>query len=775
MKSRTQNNNKSIKQVFNTKIKTSIIFILLFLMMNNAHNQIVNILPLPVSVKMNKGVFVLDCRTKIIPTKYTYLTRYLQSQISMLNSLNLNIGDEDDIVKTNLIKLTVDTTLKMGDEEYKLVVSPSSCEIKAKTQNGLFYGIQSFLQLLPVHPVTQCEISCIEISDFPRFKWRGMHLDVSRHFFPKEFIFKYIDLLAMHKMNVFHWHLVDDQGWRIEIKKYPRLTEIGAWREDETGKPWNNFVVTTNDPSKKLYGGYYKQSDIREIVKYAEERQITIVPEIEIPGHCSAMIEAYPELSCSGRPWRNTPGVWEFSDPLCLGNEYTYNFVKDVLSEVIDLFQGKYIHMGGDECKRTTWEHCPRCQAKMKSENMTQVDQLQSYLMKNIEKYLILKGRQLIGWDEIIEGGLAPEATVMSWRGMDGGFEAARQGHNVVMTPSSHCYFDYSQISERDIVTGYTPLEKVYAFDPIPQGLTPDEAKHILGGQGNVWTENINTTKRVEEMILPRMIALSEVLWTNKKQLNYSSFLQRLNNFYAVLEKRNFNFFVPVPKGMLENNLFDKEIQLKLSTAGNVGQIYYTTDGTEPDLKSKIYTKPIIINRNQIIKACTYLPGGHRSEVVSGNFQQVDKFIDGQKTINLKKGIRYTYYEGKINNTDSIYNLKEIRKGVLQKFSFPDSSRDIHFAVEYEGYIHIVQSGIYTFYSLSDDGSVLYIANKKVVDNDGGHAEQERYGQIALRAGYHKIRLIYFQDTGGKSLKVSMKAPDMEKTEIVNEIFHTRI
>ncbi|MFA5418297.1 MAG: family 20 glycosylhydrolase [Bacteroidales bacterium] len=735
--------------------------ILLFLFLSVtflSFSQKVSVIPRPSKIELQKGMFTLSNSTQIIPASGSDLHTYLQSQIQVLTKMNLSVTSNKNI-KTSVIKLTLDASLNTGKEGYEMEITKNRCEIKSKTETGLFYGIQSLLQLLPSKAVTKCEIPCLKISDSPRFGWRGMHLDVSRHFFPKEFILKYIDLIALHKMNVFHWHLVDDQGWRIEIKKYPKLTDIGAWREDDTNKPWSYFVYPTNDSTKKLYGGFYTQSDIREIVKYAAERQITVVPEIEMPGHCASMIAAYPELSCKGKPWRKPENsIWEFSDPVCAGNELTFDFLENVLTEVIDLFPSKYIHIGGDECKKTTWKQCPKCQARMKAENFTDVEQLQSYLIRRIEKFLISKNRQLVGWDEILEGGLAPEATVMSWRGTDGGLKAAQQGHYAVMSPDTYCYFNHHQVAELDKKNGPISLEKVYSYNPINDELTKDEAKFILGGQGNLWSEFTVTGKEVEELVLPRMSALSEVLWTDKKQQDYSDFLLRLSNLYPRLSALNYEFYIPGPMGMKSENLFDKSFTLKFINSGNVGLIYYTDDATEPNSQSKLYKDSIVISKKVVIKAQIVLPSGFVSHTVTGKFEPA-VYSNATEVENLQSGIKYTYYEGLITNVDSMKNMEQKSSGVISKFEFPAATSVFNFALKYDGYIQIHESGIYTFYTYSDDGSVLYIDGRMVINNNGVHGDQERRGQIALNAGFHKISAVYFQSGGGKSLMVSMQTP----------------
>jgi hexosaminidase len=369
----------------------------------------------------------------------------------------------------------------------------------------------------------------VSITDKPRFKWRGLMLDPCRHFWDINFVKKYIDLMALHKMNFFHWHLTEDQGWRIEIKKYPKLTEIAAWR---------------NEDGKK-YGGFYSQEQIREIVEYAKERFITVLPEIEMPGHSVAAIAAYPELSCFDEPVE-IPKTWGvFENVYCAGKENTFKFLENVLTEVFDLFPGEYIHVGGDECPKANWKKCPKCQERIKNENLNNEDELQSYFIKRIEKFVNKNGKRLVGWDEILEGGLAPNATVMSWRGTEGGIAAAKQGHDVVMSPVAHCYLDFPQKEKEKIDIGgcTTTTEKAYEFEPIPGELSDEEAKHILGGQGNLWTEHIPTVERAEEMVYPRASALAEKLWSQKGNTDFDDFKERLNKHLKRLEILDVNYF----------------------------------------------------------------------------------------------------------------------------------------------------------------------------------------------------------------------------------------
>ena len=444
------------------------------------------------------------------------------------------------------------TDLTFGDEAYSLEVQKDRIQIKASKPAGFFYAMQTLRQLLPaeIENSTKQEkvewlVPVISISDSPAFKWRGYLFDVVRHFFPKQDVFKMIDNIALHKFNILHLHLVDDQGWRIEIKKYPRLTEIGAWRVDREDKNWNSRPK--QEPGEKAtYGGFYTQQDIKEIVAYARSRYITVVPEIEMPAHVTSALAAYPQYSCKGGPFTvPSGGVWPITDIYCAGNDSTFLFLEDVLSEVIELFPSKYIHIGGDEATKTEWEKCPKCQNRIKIEGLKNVGELQSYFIKRIEKFINSKHKIALGWDEILEGGLPAEATVMSWRGYKGGIEAANQGHDVVMTPTSECYFDYYQgpkDQEPEAGGGFIPLKKVYKFNPVPPGLSAEAAKHILGGQANLWAEYIPNIKHAEYMTFPRLAAMAEVLWSPKETRNWNDFSNRIELFMKRYDQMGINY-----------------------------------------------------------------------------------------------------------------------------------------------------------------------------------------------------------------------------------------
>lgn len=447
----------------------------------------------------------------------------------------------------NTIILALDPAIK-NKEGYILTTTSKSIRISGQTANGIFYGIQTLRKAIPA-TAQKAEISLPagEIKDEPRFSYRGMHLDVCRHFYPVEFVKRYIDLLALHNMNTFHWHLTEDQGWRIEIKKYPKLTEIGSIRSKTViGKAGSGKYDNTP------YGGFYTQEQAKEIVKYAQERFITVIPEIDLPGHMLAALAAYPELGCTGGPYEVCPDWGIFDDVLCIGNDKTLPFLEDVLAEIIEIFPSKYIHIGGDEAPRTRWKECIKCQARIKNEGLkadkehTAEDRLQTFCMTRIEKYLNGKGRQIIGWEEILKGDVAPNATVMSWRGIQSGIKAAQMGHDVIMVPKEHCYFDYYQAKDTKqeplAIGGFVPVENVYNLNPVPDELTPEQQKHILGAQANLWSEYIPTTQQVEYMVLPRMAALSEALWTQPQSKDYESFLQRLPWLVKLYQRDGVNY-----------------------------------------------------------------------------------------------------------------------------------------------------------------------------------------------------------------------------------------
>jgi hexosaminidase len=574
----------------------------------------VSIIPQPVSLQINDGSFVIDENTNIEFNKKQKelfsVAGFFASSVKEISGKNLSMNKK----RPKNIRLLIEFNPTVGDEGYLLEVTPTSINLKANTKVGILYGLQSLMQTLPaIRTNARLEVPCMTVTDYPRFKWRGMHLDVSRHFFGPEIIKEYIDLMATYKMNVFHWHLVDDQGWRIEIKKYPELTETGAWRVDHTNTVWSSRpqAKVGENPS---YGGYYTQEQIKEIINYAADRNVTIVPEIEMPGHVASAVSSYPEFSCTQKPQLPLTGgnYTNMASNYCAGNDSVFTFLENVLTEVINLFPSQYIHIGGDEVDKGSWKICPHCQARMKTEGLKDENELQSYFIKRIEKFIVSKQRKMIGWDEILEGGLAPEAAVMSWRGEAGGIEAARMKHEVVMTPGSPCYFDHYQAGpegEPLAIGGFNTLKKVYDYEPVPRELSEIDAKYVLGAQGNVWTEYITTPEYLEYMVLPRMPALAEVLWTTKEKKDWDGFNVRLQSHFRSYEQKGLhfcpgNFTVNINPGSQNGKL-----TVALSSEIVNSKIYYTTDGTEPTLQSKPYTEPIEITSTLMLKASTVVNG----------------------------------------------------------------------------------------------------------------------------------------------------------------------
>ena len=642
------------------------LFCLLLLPLSLVAQKTVSIIPRPVSVEVKDGCFVIDEQTNLaFNDKQKELLPAAKFFISMVNQISgrtISMNQK----KAKNITLVIESIAQVGDEGYVLDVTGTSIAIKANTKVGILYGLQSLLQTLPaIRTNATLEVPCMSITDYPRFKWRGMHLDVSRHFFGPEIIMEYIDLMATYKMNVFHWHLVDDQGWRIEIKKYPLLTKTGAWRVDQTSQPWDSRPQAKAGENP-AYGGYYTQDQIAEIIRYAAIRNVTIVPEIEMPGHVASAVSSYPELSCRQKPQLPLTGgnYANMAANYCAGNDSVFTFLENVLSEVISLFPSTYIHIGGDELDKGPWKICPKCQARMKAEGLKDENELQSYFIKRIEKFIVSKHRKMIGWDEILEGGLANEAAVMSWRGEAGGIEAAKMKHNVVMTPGSPCYFDHYQAGpegEPPAIGGFNTLKNVYDYDPVPSELNESEAKYLLGAQGNVWTEYITTPEYLEYMVLPRMPALAEVLWTPKENKNWDNFNLRLQSLFKSYEQKGLHF---CPGNFTVNmKPISKDGRLTVALSSEIlnGVIYYTTDGSEPTLQSNQYSKPIEITSSLMLKASSAVNGRIMgSKAVSQNFI-IHKAI-GRSVIYTNPVSQYYMADGPNSLTDGIRGTDAVGK-----------------------------------------------------------------------------------------------------------------
>ena len=581
--------------------------------------KVIGIIPKPLFQEMNKGVFVLDENIRFISdTELNQVSDYLKLYIEENYQVSFTPQKE-----SKKIVFTSNDSIS-NEEGYELKIGENSILIASKNSKGAFYAVQSLLQLMPIKSNgLAIAIPCLELQDEPQFKYRGMHLDVGRHFFSVDFIKKYIDLMARLKMNTFHWHLTEDQGWRIEIKKYPKLQEIAAFRNETLVGHYNN---QPHQFDGKKYGGFYTQEQIKEVVAYANTRQVTIIPEIEMPGHSQAAIAAYPALGCTGEQ-AEVATKWGVFDEVYCPKESTFKFLEDVIDEVLTLFPGKYIHIGGDEAPKTNWKKCAHCQRLIKEKGLKDEHGLQSYFIARMEKYINSKGKQIIGWDEILEGGLAPNATVMSWRGTSGAIEAAKEGHDVILTPGSHCYFDHYQSEDENeplAIGGFLPLEKVYHFNPIPKELTEEESKYVLGAQGNVWTEYMKTEKQVEYMAFPRAVALSEVVWSSPENKNYSDFINRLEQYQKRLDQLDVNYanHMYSVKGELKNT--EGNVTYQLNATSSSYPIYYATDKSAP---SKLYVNPIPVDSSMTIKAV----------ILDSNAIALGAIF--QQKINLHKGV----------------------------------------------------------------------------------------------------------------------------------------
>lgn len=571
---------------------------------NSISNESIGIIPLPSTYELKPGTFYITGQSSIGIDKsdpeMTALANYFNEEISDATGFSLPVNNSGTII------FQLGEHKELGEEGYQLSISADQLILSAYKHHGIFNGIQSVLQLLPpeiksktVQADATWSINCIEVTDKPQFAWRGLMLDVSRHFFTKQEVKKFIDQMAEYKYNVFHWHLTDDQGWRLEVKSLPRLTAIGAWRAPRVGNWWEREPQLPTDSLS--YGGYYTTEDIREIVEYAQQRYVTIVPEIDIPGHSMAALSAYPEISCTGGPFHVNVGntfYTKIENSLCAGNEQTFEVLDSVFAEVARLFPSPYIHIGGDECYKGFWEKCPKCKIRMQKEHLKNLEELQSYFVKRVAAMVQKRGKQVIGWDEILEGGLAPEAIVMSWRGMKGGIEAAKQGHSVIMTPTDHCYLDFYQGDPTVEPNTYSMLrlQDCYKYQLIPDSV---DASLIMGGQGNLWTESVPHYRQVEYMIWPRALAISETLWTDARLRNWKFFVNRVEQQFERFDRSGVNYARSIYDPIIYPH-WDKERQLKIAMKTEIEglSLFYTFDNTIPDIYSNMYTDTLSIPKN---------------------------------------------------------------------------------------------------------------------------------------------------------------------------------
>ena len=717
------------------------------------YNKGINIIPMPQSIVENGGSFRLNSETSLFvstPESKT-VASFFASKIQSATGFSMSVNDNEP--SKNVISLLIDASLDVNDEGYTLDVTTSAVTVKAKTPQGLFYGMQSFLQLLPaeiesstVVPAMAWTAPCVTIKDEPRFEYRGLMLDPVRHFMSVEDVKRNLDVLALFKINRMHWHLTDDQGWRIEIKKYPKLTEVGAVRMEGEGYE---------------YGGYYTQEQIKEVVAYAAERFITVIPEIEIPGHEMAAIAAYPELSCTGKQMKPRI-IWGVEDiVLCAGKEHTFEFFENVFKEVVELFPSEYVHIGGDECPKTEWKKCPLCQKRIREEGLHAKDghsaeeRLQSYFVQRIEKILAKYGKKIIGWDEILEGGLAPTATVMSWRGESGGIASANMGHDVIMTPNSGgMYIDHYQGDykvEPVAIGGYTLPKRIYDYNPIPDTLEKEGKGHFIKGvQCNIWAEYLYTNEIREYRIYPRILALSEIAWTRLENKDYEDFERRLNNAYVRLDGHGINYHIPQPEqpgGSCNFIAFTDVANVEFTTTRPI-KVVYTTDGSEPTPESAVYESPLEFAETTTLKIRSALPSGKMSptRVITVEKQT---FAPPKEVASKKPGLSMQVTDGMYLESAPLAAVKDWRTSTINSLrdltrvvKTDEGMRNVNqYAAIATGYVHIPEDGVYF---LSSDLEEVWINGKMLISNRGEVKRSSRHdSSVALSKGLHELKAVF--------------------------------
>jgi len=734
-----------------------------------------SIIPAPNSYKATGDSIRLNGQIKVIFEKNKFSAKEQKTANIFEAAINKNVSSKKSAIEVLFITKNPSASLKK--EAYKINITSKKITVTG-SEKGLFYGVQSLLQMLP-NKITNQEVKlpCVTIEDEPRYNYRGLHLDVCRHFFSVDVIKDFIAQMSSYKLNNFHWHLTDDQGWRIEIKKYPKLTEVGSKRAQTlVGNKFERFPYFFDG---NPYGGFYTQEEIKDVVKFAEEHYVNIIPEIEMPGHATAAVTAYPNLSCfPDRQYKVIESWGVFEDIFCAGKEETFAFLEDVLTEVMALFPSTYIHIGGDECPKARWKECPNCQKRIKELGLKNEHELQSYLTTRIEKFLNANGRQILGWDEMLEGGLAPNAAVMSWRGEAGGISAARQKHNVIMNPEQVLYLDYNQgYSPQEPLTigRLTTVEKIYNYNPTPvDSLTVDEQKYIIGVQSNLWSEYLTSPAKLNYMIYPRVFALAEIAWTEPQNKNYNQFiLNQIPHHLEKLEAQKRLYKVPSPFGSNETALIGSKYVLDLKPTIKSGQIFYTIDGYNPDETAELYRKPVTINipkgEFRIIKTVQISPSGRRSSI-SKILVRNPELKSALAIKPTKKGLKFDYYTGTLfQQVQDLDLAKPVNSGIFEGAISSEkwkTKTERYIGLKFDGYIFIPETANYTISTLSDDGSKLFIDNELVVNNDGIHWLNEAYGAVKLEKGFHKINIGYFDQIGGTTLTCFIQQEGKEKQEI---------
>lgn len=729
------------------------------------------LIPKPLKITSAPGSFAWRGSTKITVAKGS------ADLVPALNELKaIASAIKTKSTQANAIVLRKDASIR-AEEGYRLTVGQKQIEIRVAGLPGAFWAISSLKQLVGTEAFASngktIKVPCLAIEDQPRFAWRGMHLDVSRHFFDLPYLRKMIDRMAYYKFNKFHLHLTDDQGWRIEIKKYPELTAKGAWRtlnnQDsaclELAKTNPDFALPekhfkTIDGERK-YGGFYTQEEMRALIAYASDRGIEIIPEIDMPGHMMAATQLMPWLTTQGKSGM----AKNFSEPLCPCKETTFEFAENVFSEIAVLFPSRYIHLGADEVEKESWKYLPECEELMKREGLKSVDELQSYFVRRMEKFFNSKGKKLIGWDEILEGGVSSTATVMYWRSWvkDAPKIAAAKGNHVIMTPSAYCYFDYKQDNET--------IKTLYGFNPLAFGLDAKEHENVIGVQANIWTEYIPTENRLEYMIFPRMLALAEVGW-GTADADWTNFNSRLQSQTKLLDAMHINYRMPDILGFTEKSVFVDSAYLSVEKPFADMLIRYTTDGTVPSQSSKILPSQLLVKTSTRFNVAGFSKTGYRGDVYTIDYEK-QAYLQPENINNLQKGLRFYYYPVFYKNTKAINEKDLATEKIAKAIEIPISQTAPSFATRHVGYFYAAETGVYSFALRSDDGSVLKIGGNVLIDNDGMHSSVEKSAQIALEKGYHPFELFFVEGGGGYTLQLQCKTPK-GKLEDVNEavFFH---
>lgn len=717
-----------------------------------------NIIPQPKSVERLDGEFELNQKTRLVATdeEGRRLAEIFNEHLQRKHNLKLKIT-KGAPARNFVAFLPTSTAVPPAankNEAYFLRVEKDSVKMEG-IGAGRFYAVQSLLQMLPLEFKGGAKIPAAFIADQPRFAYRGMHLDVGRHFMPVEFVKKYIDLMAQYKFNQFHWHLTEDQGWRIEIKKYPRLTEIGSKRSESVKERNISPYVGDGVP----VSGFYTQEQIKETVAYAKARHINVIPEIELPGHSSAALAAYPEFGCKANYDYKVQTTWGIFKEVFCPTEATFRFLEDVLAETIALFpDSPYIHIGGDEVLKDHWKESAFVQELKKRENLKDEHEVQSYFIRRMEKFINSKGKKIIGWDEILEGGIAPNATIMSWRGERGGIAAAQARHDVIMTPNNFLYFDYGQGDpnyEPLNAGNHVTLEKVYSYNPVPKELSQDESKYILGAQANIWTEYLKTPAAVEYMAFPRMLALAEVNWSPHESKNFADFTRRMNRHYQSLDRQNVNYRIPAPEGLRNVVLSDNDTaKIELTPALGDAKIFYTLDGSQPSEKSKLYEKPFEItlqpNEKVTVKTVVVNAAGRKSVPYAAIVMRREKL----KSVELDKktaGVNLKFYKSEIQSAkdfDAVAPTETRESKSIQMAQFSETTDKLKaaFGANFDGYIYAPEDEIYEFQIESTGGANLQIGGETVIETKPGAVKQTNAGIVPLAKGFHKITLGYFQN-----------------------------